>query len=279
MSFLVFVRILTFSSLIAVAIQGCGDGSGSAVTSVSTAVSNTVPVAKETGAITFSLKRNPTDLVAKTVGSSTLPTPTNIRVIVSNTDTGFKAIQDVAVSSITSVTIPVPVGTGYTVDAISYVLGNGKQILKYNNASGISVSTNVNTPVNIILQPISVSITPPNTVVAGNSFNLSFTKPSELFGFNCLNWGDSLITTASIQPTGANMVYGNQVSLNAPTETASGNLYFQMVFFINSNFLNSNELGDMYNWYFYYPNPTYGDTPVSMPYTLPGGGISLGITY
>lgn len=258
-------------------LSGCGGGSaGNAGTQ---GEPNNVPVSKELGSISISLAQSPTNSTAKTVALSTLPTPTHIRIVIRNSATGFKAVKDVAVPMTTAVSIPVPVATGYTVDGLSYIKESYyKRLLKHSQVSGIDVGKDVDTPANLTLLPIPVTITPPSTVVAGAPFTIAITRSPVLKSFSYLQMSNTPITT--VLPQSSNYSSGN-FTVNSQTATVAGNIYFQVQFFIDDAFVDTTEgsAGSFPTWTFHYPNPTYGDDPISMPFTVPTGGISLGVVY
>lgn len=135
MRLLFFIGQLALACLILTTVQGCGGGGGGSEANSSSAGAM--------GGITVSLTPS-TQALAKQLSQSTLPAPTNIRFLVTNSTTGFSAIQDVTVPITTSVTIPVPVANGYTIEALSYVASTSSygynNLLKYDQAGGVAVS-------------------------------------------------------------------------------------------------------------------------------------------
>lgn len=266
-------------------LAACGGGGGSGGGNQSQVVPINTKVSKELGAITISLQQNPIGSSAKMVGLQTLPTPTNIRFLITNAATGFLATQDVEVLNTTSVTIPVPVASGYTVEAVSYLLGSRfNNLLKYNMTNNIDVSPNANTSVNITLQPIVISsITTPSSIVAGDAFAVSFNIPS-LFESSIVQFSTSQFTALPL-PIGTNWPYtgilkyssDGYFNFNAPTATVPGTLYFQCLATINSKFKTTTDGNG--SWIFIYPNINNGDEQISIPLTIPNGGISLGVVY
>lgn len=259
--------------MLVLALAGCGGG-GSDVTA--TSGNSTIATATDKGNIVISLTPGEAATAGVDAVKTALPTPTHVRVVVRNPTTNFKAIQDVATAGASSVVIPVPVGTGYLIDGLSYVTdGSYKRMLKHAQAADISVSKDANTPVSITLQPITVSITPSNGIVAGDAYTVAVTRALPLKDFAYL-----VVSTATYV-TRANTLNqatsGSNFSLNAPAAATAGNLYFQGVFYINDDLTNSST--EWLEWRFNYPDPVYGDPQISAPFTLPEGGISVGITY
>jgi len=287
MNYLSCVRMLLLGSVVLFGVQGCGDGN---IAVVSQDVDIDAPMAKDAGAITIALKPNTQDLTAKAVALLTLPTPTNIRLLVSHATTGFSAVQDVTVPMTSSVTIPVPVANGYTLEIISYAKTAGtnsfdgyNNLLKYNIANDINVTANTNTSVDMTLLPLSVSIGTPNTVEAGGALHITGNIPSPLQNFNYLQISTSPFTNRSFNsyfwpsttPYSGSPIY----DINAPTASSPGTLYFQGIYFMNSRFLTSSDTYSIYRWLFIYPNHANGDAQVSTPFTIPTGGITLGVNY
>lgn len=259
-------------------LAACGGGGGGS------AANTTNPQVGAQGSITISLTPA-TKSSAKQLALSTLPVPTNIRFLVRNATTGFSVLQDVAVLTTTTATIAVPVATGYTVEVISYVSGyQFNSLLKYNIASGIDVSANANTSVNVVLQPITPTISIPSTVVVGGPLTVTTNFPSPLMASYALQVSTSPFTGVApddnIPYTISDISSSNTHDMNAPSEASAGNLYFRGIYQINYPFVSSSDTWANTNrWILIYPNAYNGDAPVSMPYTIPTGGISLGVTY
>lgn len=283
MDILSHVRKTVVSCFVVLAIQGCGGGENAAVNTAG------LPGVEKSG-ITIALTPAAHN-AAKEVSLQTLPSPTNIRFLVSNSTTGFSAVQDVTVPMTTSLTIPVPVAIGYTLEVLSYAKMTGtnsangyNNLLKYNIVDDIAVAANANTSVNITLQPIAVSITPPSTVEAGGALHVSVDIPSPLHQFNYLQVSTTPFTNTTFYayfwPSPATPYSGSGTyNINAPTSTTAGDLYFQGVYFINPKFIASTDTTSVYQWLFIYPNANNGDSQMSTPLTIPTGGITLGVNY
>ena len=213
------------------------------------------------------------------------PAATDIRFIVSNATTGFNSIQDIVIAGTTSVNIPVPAASGYTLDAISSASGFNytHYILKFAEATGITIVANTNTQVAMVLQPPAGSITVPTSVSDGDPFSITFTapRPLQLFGY---------MNTSTTPFEGVTVGYNNpptfntgSLSLNALTpRDASGNpiagkMYFQAVYYINPAFTTGGN--EWQQWAWVYPDPFRGDAPVSCNLTVPTGGLGVDVTY
>lgn len=259
--------------MLVLALAGCGGGGGDVA---ATPGNSTIVTAADKGNIVISLTPGEATTAGVDAVKSALPAPTHVRVVVRNPTTNFKAIQDVATAGASSVVIPVPVGTGYLIDGLSYVTdGSSKRMLKHAQAADISVSKDANTPVSITLQPITVTITPSNGIVAGDAYTVTVTRAFPLKSFSYLAVGTSAYAARTDI---TNLAYSSgNFSLNAPTAATAGNLYFQGVFYIDDALTST--ANEWPAWKLHYPDPVYGDPQIFAPFTLPEGGISVGITY
>jgi len=112
--------------MLVLALAGCGGGGGDVA---ATPGNSTIVTAADKGNIVISLTPGEATTAGVDAVKSALPAPTHVRVVVRNPTTNFKAIQDVATAGASSVVIPVPVGTGYLIDGLSYVTdGSSKRI-------------------------------------------------------------------------------------------------------------------------------------------------------
>ena len=130
------------------------------------------------GVITFTLKPAP---VAQGLNGQALPTPTNVRVLVSNPTTGFKVIKDVAIgTSSTTVEARVPAREGYVVEALSYLAKSQyeSEYLKLSSVNNINVTVGQTSTVNLTLQPLQITLGLPAEVIAGDKFKVSLNNKS-----------------------------------------------------------------------------------------------------
>ncbi|MGM9320871.1 hypothetical protein [Deinococcus aquaticus] len=231
------------------------------------------------GVITFTLKPA---LPVQGLSGQALPTPSNVRVLVTNPATGFKVIKDVAVAATsTTVEARVPARDGYLVEAFSYLTKTqwDKRILKTGSVNNISVTTGQTSTVNVTLQPLQLTIGLPTEVVAGDKFKATLTNKSSFLDLityfriskNAFTRDDDFsISTAPYTST-------SEVEMNAPASDAEGNLHVQTRSFIHERFAMNGESIVIFNYYS--PSVDLGDAPASTVLKLPEGGIGIGIGY
>ena len=213
------------------------------------------------------------------------PAATDIRFIVSNATTGFNSIQDIVIAGTTSVNIPVPAASGYTLDAISSASGFNytHYILKFAEVTGITIVANTNTQVAMVLQPPAGSITVPSTVSEGDPFSITFTAPRPLQMFGYMNTSTAPFEGITVGYNNPPSFNTGSLSLNALTpRDASGNpiagkMYFQAVYYINPTFTTGGN--EWQQWAWVYPDPFRGDAPVTCNLTVPTGGLGVDVTY
>ncbi len=213
------------------------------------------------------------------------PPATDIRFIVSNASTGFNSIQDIVIAGTSSVNIPVPAASGYTLDAISSASGFNytHYILKFAEVTGINIVANTNTQVAMVLQSPTGSITTPTTVSEGDPFSISFTAPRPLQMFGYMNTSTTPFEGITVGYNNPPTFNTGSLSLNALTpRDASGNpiagkMYFQAVYYINPAFTTGGN--EWQQWAWVYPDPFRGDAPVTCNLTVPTGGLGVDVTY
>lgn len=230
------------------------------------------------GVITFTLKPATPE---KGLNGQALPTPSNVRVLITNADTGFKLIKDVAVGTGTStVQARVPARGGYKLEAFSYLTktASDKRILKEGTTNNINVVQGQTTNVNLTLQALNMQLSAPANVVSGEQFKVNLiNRPSSIQGEVQLRLGKTPFSQDSSFVGSAYIISGNEMTTNAPTSDTSGSLYLQTRSYIDARFLQE---GDFVNIFVYYtPSVDFGETPKTTNLTLPAGDISVGITY
>jgi len=98
---------------------------------------------------------NPTSVEPQTVGPKLIPTyATKVRIRVWHPTTGFNAVATVVIGGAGGVDIPVPAGTGYNVDAVSYYVKERRPLaLTGGREQNVAVQRRVVTNVQIALRP------------------------------------------------------------------------------------------------------------------------------
>jgi len=232
------------------------------------------------GLITFTLKPATPE---KGLNGQALPTPTNVRVLVTNADTGFKLIKDVAVGAgASTVQARVPARGGYKLEAFSYLTKSvyDKRILKDGSIVNINVVQGQTTNVNLSLQALSMQLSAPASVVSGEQFKVAITNKPALI-FNDIVYL-RLSKTAFVQDSDFNIstapyTVGNEITVNALSSDSSGTLYIQTRSFLAERFVESGESYVSFNYYS--PSVDFGDALKTTDMVLPAGDISVGITY
>ncbi len=217
--------------------------------------------------------------------TSNLPPATNIRFIVSNASTGFNSIQDIAIAGTATVNIPVPAANGYVLAAISSVEGFNyvHYMLKFAEVTGINIIANTNTPVTMVLQPLSASITTPATVSEGDPFSISLTAPRPMQFFGYMNTSTTPFLGITVGYNNPPTFSSGTLTLNALTPrdangtAIAGTMYFQAVYYINPAFTTGGN--EWQQWAYVYPDPGRGDAPVTCHLTVPTGGLGVDVTY
>lgn len=268
-------KITALTALTSILLSSCG---GPAAPTPAPAPST--PDTNATGTITFTLRPA---AAAQGMQGQALPTPTNIRVLISHAN-GFKFLKDIPVTqTTTTVEAKVPVNTGYKLEAFSYVSKSNyfKSILKEGVVSGINVTAGQVTPVNLILEPITMSLSLPAEVVSGDPFTLNITRDNTVLGpFTSVRVAatpaasDEEVYTKS---THISAVGPTSAILNAPTVDVAGTMYVNSVTFVDARFVNSTE--NYVSFKYFTPSVDFGDAPKTAVLKLPEGGIGIGITY
>ena len=262
--------------MLVVLLTACGSDGGNSGTNVDTVITET-PVEDGTlrGAIAVNLIK--TEDETEVLSAAVLQEPEMIRLVVRQIDEGYKVITDIAVPVTETVKISVPENTGYVMDAISYLDSPRRLVLKHAQLDDISVVVGETTNVSLILEPISIDTSIPESVTAGEEYTVSGT-PS--FPFNTV----VQVTPQKIPfsdepqfPVGWVSFFGEAITLNAPATESESTLYFQFKFYLDENFITDDE--STINWSFFSPNITQGDDQISCPLLLPDGEIGVTIKY
>lgn len=311
-----------------VLLLACSGGGSSSPTAAGSSGSGSVTASGKTGTLVVNL--TPAATTPSNTGISTegitaqdalSDVTTSIRLLITNSgDSTYATFADVQVSNGTAVNnsnvVTIPVGTGYTLEAVSYIAsGNGsgfncyKTLLKYGKASGtFAITENAETVIPLTLTAISVNPTitvgspgvPLGASIVENQ-TVTFTQSTMSAPLNQNSSGiyapGYLFTskTAIVSYLGqSDLIFNNWQSLHyatslktvngifqqqTPPETDTpGNYYFQEAFEIDHRFMQSGE--DYQTWLFLYPNIQLGDAQVSIPYTIPAtGSLGANITY
>jgi hypothetical protein len=260
--------ILIALSLVSACGGGGGGGSntGGGTGSSHTATVNIV-VTRSSGAYAA-------DKSASTIMSALTPTPTNARISVTNPNVNgvsFKQIQDTVIPG--SLTLTIPIASGYTFELVTYSTGTTNLMEEYAVTQNVQIQAGSNT-VSLTLNPIAVGLTVPASLNTAQSYSASvnYTNPSPLQSLwhltaQTADYTKLLHLSGSASGT-------NVINMVAPVNNNQPcTLYFQAEFFAKSSLLNTGE--NYANWAFVYPNPLWGDAAISTPVTVASGAVTI----
>jgi hypothetical protein len=119
---------------------------------------------------------NPTSVEPQAVGPKLIPADAEkVRIRVWHPTTGFNAVATVTIGGADGVDIPVPAGTGYTVDAVSYVVKEHRPLaLTGGRKQNVAVERRVVTNVQIALRPWQTEARGDTTVEPEDPFVVEF---------------------------------------------------------------------------------------------------------
>lgn len=254
--------------------SGTDGGSGS-VKNDQTNDPGTTPSAMVSIIVTDSASANGVAM-GSMLAAPTMPTMTMARISITNPSVNgisYKQIQSIAIPGTT--TLSVPIASGYTFELVTYIPGTRNYIGQYAQTQNVQIQAGSNS-VTLALSPITslLTVDPATAIVTGQSYTVSvnYSAPTPLQSM----WYISNRTTDFTQPLHLTGTYSYlpTVKLVAPVNNnLPGTLYFQGEFFIKSSLLNTSE--SYYNWVFVYPNPMWGDSPISVPLEVPSGDVTI----
>ena len=286
---------------------GCGSGGGKAASSNGGNTGGGGGGSQPGPATSFTLKLIDSDqnlhaMGLKTSSFGTLPTPTDVRVVIRTFGTvtthtlvcetdnfdniipstcvdvpqtifteTYRDIQDVPYS--TSVTVGIPAGTGYQLDVITSQIQSGTttshNILRYGNLTNVDIVTGQSTSATIIMTPLSgiLNMTVADVVTSNQNFivTLNDALPIEPVYNMIMSFGTytpSVVTSAT-----------NTCTFTAPAAYTAGTVGLQGQFTLNRSFLKTGELP--VQWTRLFPIATYNEQVYStlnplIAVTLPG---------
>lgn len=201
------------------------------------------------------------DKTPKTAAVTT-PEPGWIRVVVSNPNlngTLYKQVQDIAFGA-APVVVSLPVGTGYSVEAVFYAKSGGRnQMSRYGVFTGIDITEGNNTAALVETAPLTVSMTAVADSVDGLIYS---TAPKNTYSVTAtigagLQPGWSLAVSTSPFTGPVHLAHAPAAAYTAqaaPSSYVNSTLYFQGEFFVKSSLLTNNESAT--NWTFHFDAPT-----------------------
>lgn len=228
--------------------------------------------------------------------ASDYPEATNVRMVVRRFDGNRLAnntLTDVQVPTDTTVVIRVPANTGYQLDAFSYIdsTRNLNPILKMGQVQGLTVRPGEVTSASLILQPPVPTFVIPDTVMHGESFDVSvavdgfFIRPSS-------NIDNDISAYLAVDSTYMNhfsrFITSYYASNRRDPETlpwspvSVSEFYGKTAYYRVSALLAAEEFyrsgEDRYSFVWNYPNPFAPDT-ISTYVAAPDGGIGVEVIY
>lgn len=233
--------------LLVMLLAGCGSGGDDAATGAG-------PVGTGTGSLSLEF----VDKVAKTAGL-VVPAPGWVRVVVSNPNlngTTYKQVKDLPFGG-AAVAVMLPVGTGYTVEAIYYSKSDGQnRMSNYGAATGVfSIIEDQNSSVAVEMSPITVGLSvsddPVYSTFPDNTYSVSATIGD--VGLQQA-WSLAARTTPFTSAVHLSRIpTANYTAVTAPEVYVQSNLYFQGEFFIKPSLISQGE--SVTSWTFHYDAP------------------------
>lgn len=202
---------------------------------------------------------------------------TNIRILVSNRNTGFSYLKDVELNKkIDYIYIPVDPEAGYKVEGISLRRNKTSwELIKYGSASDINVKSGQTHEVNITLQRPKVELVFPSKVKTGERFEVSFKGDSPAFkSSRSIIIRNSPLTDSDYVPPTENFYNSDGGFVNAPADVGDGKMYLYTQIFIDERFMD-----DTGSITYLSPSVDLGEAPVTADLVSPATGINIGITY
>lgn len=275
------------------------------------------------GGVAFTFRKSGTTDEADTAGLLSyddevegMPDPTNVRVVIrrfEETDWGsfelkYNTLGDVEVPSDTTLTLRVPAGENYQIDAFSYIYENenNKYLLKHRQVRSVDVVADSTTNVSLTLEPIVPEFAIPDSVGKGDEFIVSVSFDS--FGLepirnenpeiiyqhemmSKINWSNhyrnSLVSYLPDQEYGDNHPYYDTEGTTrwklrwelSESEKEEQFIYYQTQFHLldSDGYYKSDE--DNLSFKFLYPNPWSVNDTLKTYITAPDGGIGVSVQY
>jgi hypothetical protein len=209
------------------------------------------------------------------------PTATTARISVTNPNVNgiaYKQIQDFDLS--TGITLTMPVASNYTFELLSYETGTPRVMEEYAIDQGVDIVRGSNTVV-LTLVPIVATITlPTGTIYTAQVYTVTadyLSSPTTSTPFQSLwRMTAQARTTPYPAPLHNSGVASSttSLSLKAPVNNNQpGTLYVQAEFYPRTSLLNTGEF--YYNWSYVYPNPLWGEAPLSAPLEVDTGTVTI----
>jgi len=207
----------------------------------------------------------------------------------------YRKFLDIPLPTTAPVSIAVPAANGYTVEVLSSVDGTDSGgnpvhiMLKHGKVEGLNVAAGGTTNATIVANQIIAGLTfgLPDNVIGGNKYSVPVTRTNIPLRGNYYiqqfvdNSANSVPTGIFVDATSSITGLFTAQSLTSLPPGGAGfwNLYFQGLFFIDESWKSETDIS--FNWWkqwiLYYPNPNYGDAPVSIP-LYPLGTVAIDVT-
>ncbi len=227
-----------------------------------------------TASVAIVVKRATGTSTTRTMAIKAAPLPTMARIAVTNPNVNgisYKQIQDITIPGSTTMTIPIE--TGYNFELVTYTGGTPNMIEEYAITPNVQIQSGSNT-ITLTLYPITAGLTVPASIITGQSYTVTM-NTSVSTGLQA-GWRLNSQMTDYTKPLHLQGYYTNtnQLVLTAPVNNNQpGTVYFQAEFYLGSSMLKTGE--SYLNWTFVYPNPYWGDAPVSAPLLVPSGTVTI----
>ncbi len=264
-------------------LSACGSNGGGGAVSVPTSGGSTPPptdvYSGPTASVTIVVNRS-----ASTNGSGAVlaaPVPTMARLSITNPNcngVNYKLIVDLTIPGTASISIPI--ATGFTFEMVTYTVATA-QTGTFNNMEEYAVTPNVaivagNNTITLTLVPITVGLTVPASLNSGQTYSAVYsllTPSTSPFQTGWRLRAQTTNITSVLHLTGSYSAT-NSINMVAPVNgNQPATVYFQSEFLIKPSLVKTGELSS--NWSFVYPNPLWGDLPISAPMSVPSGTVTI----
>ncbi|UPU34858.1 hypothetical protein M1B72_15580 [Geomonas paludis] len=210
--------------------------------------------------------------VAKTVAAPTAvpASPGRVRVVVTETTTGYRAYVDQALGVTTTANFSLPLGT-YTVEAVLYEKGYPNVVTDYGIANNVAVGQTGNSAA-LAVAPVAVTLpVPTDPVYSGGSYSVAAVPAADLLAAGLQEkWSLASSTSAFIgRKHLAQAPSATHLTMTAPT--GSGTMYLQGEFFAKASLINPGEAATDFAFF-------TGDSVVLNAAGLPVDVTHLGIS-
>jgi len=225
--------------------------------------------------------------------------PTHVRVVIRHIEDSFKRVLDIEVPTEEETIFTLPVRENYIMDAISYLDGSFKRILKHDQETGIEIIADEVTYVNMVLVDFSeyMSVSLPDTVFSDEEFDVEVTdnrilsneiELEELRSFKGffqlraekVAYTEYDASSGNSEAGSINWPNSSRVVIFSPLTKESDDedyIYFQIVRYLPDDLLRGDD--DWPRWRYFYPDLSAEELKTVFELPEEEGGVGVTITY